>query len=282
MKMSYQDRIDKVRQKIKEADHILIGGGAGLSTSGGLLYGGERFTSNFPDFIKKYKLTDMYSSAFYPFQTEEEKWAYWSRHIKLNRFDTVAFQVYKDLLKIVQDKDYFVITTNGDCQFYKAGFTSERIFSVQGDYAKFQCARACHQKLYDNKDMVLAMVEQQDDCRIPSALVPKCPVCGGRMEPNLRIDQYFVEDEAWHAGSDKYREYLNNVGNKSVVLFELGVGYNTPMIIKTPFEEITTLKQNASLVRINKDYPQASLENKAKTIGFAEDASKVIAALSGI
>jgi NAD-dependent SIR2 family protein deacetylase len=279
MNESYQSKLHNIREAIQKAEVILLGGGAGLSASAGLLYGGERFTANFSDFIARYNLTDMYSSGFYPFKTEEEKWTYWSRHIMINRFDPAPGQVYCDLLRLVQDKMHHVITTNVDAQFEKAGFAKERIFAVQGDYGKLQCARACHQTLYDNEEMVRDMILEQNDCRIPTRLVPECPRCGGVMEPNLRKDMFFVEDETWRQASNRYKQFLTALGRRPVVLLELGVGYNTPTIIKMPFEEITAESSNATLIRINRDYPAISPKNRMKTIVSDEDISKIIAEL---
>lgn len=278
MNASYHDRLQKTRKVIRNAGAILIGGGAGLSTSAGLRYGGERFTSHFADFIARYGMTDMYSAGFYPFRTQEEKWAYWSRHIKANRYDPGPGQVYCDLLRLVEEKTYFVITTNVDAQFDKAGFGHKKIFAVQGDYGRLQCAKACHLTLYDNEEMIRQMVSEQIDCRIPSRLVPECPQCGGFMEPNIRKDSFFVEDDAWHLASRRYQRFVASLGDKPLVLLELGVGYNTPIIIKTPFERITAQHPNAALVRMNIDYPEASRVNRARTIAFARDIGEVIAA----
>lgn len=280
MNVSYHGKLNKVRQAIQNAEAILIGGGAGLSTAAGLSYSGERFASHFSDFISRYGLTDMYSAGFYPFGTQEEKWAYWSRHIKVNRYDPAPSQVYCDLLRLVKEKTYFVITTNVDAQFDKAGFASEKIFAVQGDYGKLQCATPCHQTLYDNEDMIRQMVSGQIDCHIPSHLIPKCPRCGGFMEPNLRKDQSFVEDAAWHRSSGRYLQFVDAFGDKPCVLLELGVGYNTPTIIKIPFERIAAEHPNATLVRMNKDFPEVSPMNQSKTIAFDQDIGEIIAALS--
>jgi NAD-dependent SIR2 family protein deacetylase len=279
MNASYHDKLNSFRQAIQNAESVLIGGGAGLSISAGLVYSGERFSSHFSDFISRYGLTDMYSAGFYPFQTQEEKWAYWSRHIKVNRYDPGPGQVYSDLLRRVKEKTYFVITTNVDAQFEKAGFAHERIFAVQGDYGKLQCAKACHHKLFDNETVIRQMVSEQNDCRIPSRLIPKCPRCSGFMEPNLRKDQFFVEDDAWHRASSRYQYFLDTHCEKPLVLLELGVGYNTPTIIKIPFERITAQHPNATLVRMNKDYPEVSPINQSKTITFAQDIGEIIAAL---
>lgn len=279
MNASYHEKLNNVREAVRNAEAILIGGGAGLSASDGLVYNGERFTSLFTDFISRYGLTDMYSAGFYPFPTQEEKWAYWSRHIKANRYDPEPGQVYDALLRLVGDKICFVITTNADALFEKARFPKKRIFAVQGDYGKRQCATACHQALYDNEDMVRQMVVEQTNCRIPSGLVPKCPRCGGFMEPNLRKDQFFVEDDEWHLASGRYRQFLETIDTHPLVLLELGVGYNTPTIIKHPFERITAQHPNATLVRVNRDYPEVSRINQGKTIAFDQDIAKVVGAL---
>lgn len=279
MNTNYHAELQQARHAIQNAETVLIGGGAGLSASAGLHYSGERFTSHFADFIARYGLTDMYSSGFYPFRTQEEKWAYWSRHIKINRYDPGPGQVYRDLLKLVKEKTYFVITTNVDAQFYKAGFADEQIFAVQGDYGKLQCAKACHQTLYDNEELVRQMVAKQSACRIPSYLIPQCPRCGEFMEPNIRKDQFFVEDAAWHRAGNRYSQFVGALGNRPCVLLELGVGYNTPAIIKVPFERITAQHPNATLIRINRDYPEASAMNQARTIAFDQDITEIIAVL---
>jgi NAD-dependent SIR2 family protein deacetylase len=282
MNASYHAKIQHTREAIRKAETILIGGGAGLSTSAGLCYSGERFTSHFADFIERYGMTDMYSAGFYPFRTQEEKWAYWSRHIKVNRYDPGPSQVYCDLLRLVKGKSYFVITTNVDAQFDKAGFAREKIFAVQGDYGKLQCATACHQTLYANENMVRQMVSEQNDCRIPPHLIPKCPRCGGFMEPNLRKDHFFVEDDAWQLANGNYRQFIAALDSRPLVLLELGVGYNTPTIIKVPFEHITARQPKATLVRMNKDYPEVSPVNQAKTIAFDRDIGAVISAINNL
>ena len=279
MNERYHEKLNNVREAVRNAELILIGGGAGLSASDGLVYDGERFASLFADFISRYGLTDMYSAGFYPFPTQEEKWAYWSRHIKTNRYDPEPGQVYESLLRLVGDKTCFVITTNADALFEKTGFPKKSIFAVQGDYGKRQCAMACHQTLYDNENIVRKMVAEQTDCRIPSELVPRCPRCGGFMEPNLRKDQLFVEDDDWHLASDRYRQFLEALDTRPLVLLELGVGYNTPTIIKHPFERITAQHHNATLVRVNREYPEVSRINLTKTIAFAQDIAEVVKAI---
>lgn len=279
MNASYHDKLNKIRQVIQNAEAILIGGGAGLSNSAGLSYNGERFAFHFSDFISRYGITDMYTAGFYPFRTQEEKWAYWSRHIKVNRYDPAPGQVYLDLLELVREKNHLVITTNVDAQFEKAGFEHEKVFAVQGDYGKLQCAKACHKILYVNENMIRQMVSEQFDCRIPSHLIPKCPRCGGIIEPNLRKDQFFVEDENWHRANRRYLQFVASLDSKPFVLLELGVGYNTPVIIKIPFERIAADHPNATLVRINKDFPEVSSVNHGKTIALAQDIGEIITAL---
>ncbi|WP_407381449.1 SIR2 family NAD-dependent protein deacylase [Methanobrevibacter sp.] len=268
-------RLDKAIEKINDADYVLIGAGAGLSTAAGIEYTGKRFTDNFADFIEKYSMRDMYSSGFYPFKTSEEKWAYWAKHINVNRFSVGETDVYKKLLKLVENKDYFVLTTNVEHQFWINGFEDERIFATQGDYGLFQCSEACHDKLYENEELIKEMVEKTVDCKIPTDLIPKCPVCGEEMETNLRKDNLFVEDEKWHEAKGRYMDFLNKIDSKKVVFLEIGVGFNTPVIIRYPFEQMTHDNPNATLIRLNKDYADAIKENESKTISFDENVEEI-------
>lgn len=268
-------RLDKAKKAIDDADYIVIGAGAGLSAAAGIEYSGKRFTDNFKDFIDKYSMTDMYSSGFYPFKTSEEKWAYWARHIDINRFQVGKTGLYQKLLKLVENKDYFIITTNVEHQFWINGFEDERIFATQGDYGLFQCSEACHDELYYNEEQIKSMLENTVDCKIPSELVPKCPRCGAEMETNLRKDNLFVEDANWHDANGRYKNFLDNVGDAKVVFLELGVGYNTPVIIRYPFEQWTYDNENATLIRLNRDFPGAIKENESKTISFDEDMDEI-------
>jgi len=251
--MITEQTITRCKNLIQESEAILIGAGAGLSAAGGLLYSGKRFTDNFADFIEKYELTDMYSSAFYPYPSPEEKWAFWSRYIKVNRYDPGVLHIYDDLLNIVKNKPHFVVTTNADGQFFKAGFEPEQIFYTQGDYREFQCSQPCHDTLYDNEEMVLAMTEQQSDCRIPTALVPRCPRCGEEMKPHLRADRTFIENEDWHNAQNRYLDFISKFVQKKLLLFELGIGYNTPGIIRFPFEKMAKEAPQTHLIRMNLD-----------------------------
>ena len=275
MKESLQARLARAKALLEGAECILIGGGAGLSAAAGLTYSGERFTTNFADFIDKYGMTDMYSAGFYPFKTQEEKWAYWSRHIDCNRFLPPALPLYKSLFELVKDKEYFVITTNVDHQFYKAGFAPERIFAVQGDYGKIQCAKGCHDRLYDDRSLVRQMVSEQKDCHIPADLVPKCPVCGRDMEVNIRKDMYFVQDADWYRAAERYEAFCEDACQGKTVLLELGVGFNTPTIIRFPFERMTYRGEGVRLIRCNAEYPEPIEENARKTISFDEDMTAV-------
>ena len=245
------ENIQKLYNALQSAEAIVVGAGAGLSTSAGFTYSGERFERHFADFIGKYGFTDMYSAGFYPFPTEEEKWAYWSRHIYYNRYVPTPKPVYDNLLKLLKDKDYFVITTNVDHQFQKAGFDKQRLFYTQGDYGLFQCATPCHQKTYDNEEVVRRMIAEQMDLRIPSELVPKCPVCGGRMEVNLRSDETFVEDEGWHAASERYADFIRRHLHDNILFLDLGSGGNTPIVFKIPFIKWTMQNPNAIYATVN-------------------------------
>lgn len=272
-------RLEQAKGALEHAEYVLIGGGSGLSTAAGLAYDGPRFQTHFGPFIEKYGMTDLYSSGFYPFPTQEEKWAYWAKHIKLNRYDTPATELYRVLLRLVEGKQYFVITTNVDGQFAKAGFPAEKIFATQGDYRFLQCATPCHDRLYDNEVLVHEMEIRTKDCKIPSQLVPKCPVCGGDMEVNLRCDDRFVEDEFWHQARQRYMDFLARTSGRRLVLLELGVGYQTPVIIRFLFEQLTYQNENASLIRLNKGYPDGAEENRSRTISFPEDMMEVLTAL---
>ena len=273
----YYQRLDKSFNIISKADYIIIGAGAGFSTAAGIEYSGKRFEDNFKDYIEKYEFTDMYSSGFYPFKTSEEKWAYWARHVFVNRYNVGKTELYQKLLNLVKNREYFVLTTNVESQFWINGFESQRIFATQGDYGFMQCSRACHDDLYSNEKLVYQWLDETIDFKIPSDLIPKCPVCGEEMDLNLRKDNYFVEDNKWHQMNQNYQKFISKIeSDKNLVLLELGVGFNTPGIIKYPFEQITFNNDNARLIRLNKDYPNAIPENKDKTIGFDENIGEIL------
>ena len=229
----------------------MIGAGAGLSVSAGFTYSGERFEKYFEDFIHEYHIRDMYSGGFYPYSTLEEYWAWWSRHIYYNRYVDAPRPVYPALLEAVKDQDYFVLTTNVDHQFQKAGFEKKRLFYTQGDYGLWQCSRACHQKTYDNEEAVRKMILEQRDRKVPSELIPKCPVCGAPMTMNLRQDDLFVQDEGWYAAAERYHDFIRRHKGMRVLFLELGVGGNTPGIIKYPFWQMTAENPKATYACIN-------------------------------
>ncbi len=272
----YWDNIGKIKSLIDKADAVVIGAGAGLSASAGLHYSGERFQRLFADFIEEYGLRDMYSSAFYNFKTREEYWAYFSRHIHCNRYDNDTNDSYKNLLNLVENKNYFVITTNVDHLFIKSGFSKDRLFYTQGDYGLFQCSKPCHKKTYDNKDIVEQMVKLQKDCKIPTELIPKCPLCGKDMEPNLRKDSAFVEDEGWHKAMNSYDVFLKKNLGGNILFFELGIGYNTPSIIKYPFWQMTYQNSKASYISINLSKDNCPKEIIDKSLCITGDIAEVL------
>ena len=266
---NYSDNIERLKKAIDEADAIVIGAGAGLSTSAGFTYSGERFEKYFFDFAKRFGISDIYSGGFYPFPDDETRWAWWARHIYYNRYIDAPKPVYRDLYELVKDKDYFVITTNVDHQFQKAGFDKKRLFYTQGDYGLFQCVDGHIQKTYDNEEWVMKAMAAEgfvkdeagvfqvpDDkkiaMRIPTELIPKCPDDGSDVTTNLRADDSFVEDEGWHKASARYDEFVRTHNGK-VLYLELGVGYNTPVIIKYPFWQMTAKNPEAVYACLNYD-----------------------------
>ena len=247
----YSGQAARLKKEIETADTVVIGAGAGLSTAAGFVYTGERFHSLFGDFEKKYGFHDMYSGGFYPYETLEEHWAYWSRYTYFNRYADPPKSTYADLLKIIKDKDYFVITTNVDHCFQKAGFDKKRLFYTQGDYGLFQCSEPCCQETFENEDAVRRMMAEQKDMRIPPELVPMCPHCGKPLTMNLRSDDKFVEDAGWHQAAARYENFLRTRISGQILFLELGVGYNTPGIIKYPFWQMTYQNPRAVYACVN-------------------------------
>lgn len=290
-----EKEILKLKDAIAQADTIVIGAGAGLSTSAGFTYTGERFDKHFADFHQKYGFTDMYSGGFYPYKTLEENWAFWSRYIWINRYMDAPKAVYSDLLNLVRDKDYFVLTTNVDHCFKKAGFDKKRLFYTQGDYGLFQCSEPCHQKTYDNQEQVRKMVESQGlnpsraekgfaggKKSIPTDLVPHCPVCGKPMSMNLRADDTFVQDEGWYKAAERYENFIRTrkLDSDGKVLFlELGVGGNTPGIIKYPFWQMTARNPNATYACINFGEAVVPREIADKSICVNADIGEILKAV---
>lgn len=273
---SYSDSIKRLRQELENADAILIGAGAGLSTSAGYTYDGERFHQHFGDFKRRYGIRDMYSGGFYPFETLEEYWAWWSRHIYYNRYDQPQNEVYQTLLKLVQDKNYFVLTTNVDHLFQANGFDKKRLFYTQGDYGLWQCSKACHQKTYENEETVRKMIAEQQDMKIPSELIPYCPVCGAPMTMNLRCDNSFVQDDGWYAANSRYEDFLRRHQGMRILYLELGVGNNTPVIIKYPFWRMTAQNKHAVYACVNLDEAVCLKEIEKQSICIDSDIGKVL------
>lgn len=270
------DDAGRLKEEIETADAILIGAGAGLSASAGFTYSGRRFEEHFPDFIEKYHFNDMYSAGFYPYETLEEYWAYWSRYINLNRYQDAPKPVYENLWNLVRDKDYFVLTTNVDHCFQKSGFDKKRLFYTQGDYGLWQCSKPCHHKTYNNEPTVKKMVLEQHDMRVPSELVPYCPVCGRPMSMNLRADHTFVEDDGWHKAARRYEDFVSHNKGRHILYLELGVGGNTPVIIKYSFWKMTYENPNAVYACVNLSEAVCPDEIKGQSICINRDISDLL------
>ena len=277
---SFSDKISRLADELRSADAVVIGAGAGLSTAAGFTYSGERFSKKFSDFIEKYGFRDMYSGGFYPFPTLEEHWAYWSRYIYINRYSDTENGTYKTLLRLVKDKDYFVLTTNVDHQFQKAGFDKKRLFYTQGDYGLFQCSVPCHNNTYDNEETITEMARRQKNMCIPTELIPVCPKCGKPMSMNLRADDTFVQDEGWYAASGRYSDFLRRHKGLHILFLELGVGFNTPAIIKYPFMQMTAENSNAVYACINLGECFCPDEISYRSVCIDGDIHKVLTELS--
>ena len=276
---SCSERLERLKTALQDCDAVVIGAGSGLSTSAGMIYDGARFQQYFSDFAKKYGIQDMYTGGFYPFESQETYWAYWSRYVWVNRYMDAPKPVYQNLLKLVAEKDYFVITTNVDHCFQKTGFDPKRLFDTQGDYGLFQCSIPCCQKTYDNETVIRQMVERQENMRIPTELVPHCPVCGKPMTMNLRCDHTFVEDEGWHRAAERYENFLRTREGQKILFLELGVGYNTPGIIKYPFWQMTGQNPRAVYVCINSGEADVPKEIAARSVCIRADIGSVLTQL---
>ena len=277
---SCSEPLERLKAVLQDCDAVVIGAGSGLSTAAGFTYTGERFEQHFSDFAQKYGIRDMYSGGFYPFATPEEHWAYWSRYIYINRYQDAPKPVYEDLLNLVRDKDYFVITTNVDHCFQKAGFDKKRFFYTQGDYGLFQCSEPCCQETFENETVIREMMERQEDMKIPTELLPVCPRCGKPMTMNLRSDNKFVEDEGWHRAAERYENFLRTREGQKILFLELGVGYNTPVIIKYPFWKMTAKNPNATYVCINQGQAVCPQEIERQAICIDADIGSALRELS--
>lgn len=276
---SCSGQISRLQGAIDSADAIVIGAGAGLSTSAGFVYTGERFRKYFSDFEEKYGFHDMYSGGFYPYETLEEHWAYWSRYIYVNRYMDAPKPLYQELLGLVKGKDYFVITTNVDHCFQKAGFDKKRLFYTQGDYGLFQCSVPCHIDTYENEKIIRRMVDEQRDMKIPTELIPKCPKCGKPLTMNLRSDDKFVEDKGWHLAAEQYENFLWTRKNMRILFLELGVGYNTPAIIKYPFWQMTAKNSQAVYACVNYGEAVCPKEIEQQSICIDGDIGEILKCL---
>ena len=277
---SCSEQMERLKAALQDCDAVVIGAGSGLSTAAGFTYTGERFEQHFSDFARKYGIQDMYSGGFYPFPTQEELWAYWSRYIYINRYQDAPKPVYETLLKLVADKDYFVITTNVDHCFQKAGFDKKRLFYTQGDYGLFQCSEPCCQETFDNEAAIREMVRLQEDMKIPTELLPVCPHCGKPLTMNLRSDNKFVEDEGWHRAAERYENFLRTREGQEILFLELGVGYNTPVIIKYPFWQMTAKNPKAIYACINQGQAVCPQEIERQSVCINADIGQVLQSLS--
>lgn len=291
-------KITALRQKLEQAETVIIGAGAGLSTAAGFVYSGERFYTYFRDFSLKYHFKDMYAGGFYPYKTLNEHWAYWSRYIYINRYMNPPKPLYQDLFDLIKDKDYFVITTNVDHCFQRAGFDKNRLYYTQGDFGLFQCSEPCHEKTYDNEETICEMVKAQGwqigadnrlylpdgvtaQMAVPDELIPRCPKCGKPMSMNLRTDDTFVQDEGWYQAAERYKQFLKKHKSTATLFLELGVGYNTPAIIKYSFWNMVHDWSNAAYACLNMGEAYAPEEIKHKSICVNDDINTVISVLKG-
>lgn len=291
--------IGRLAKALRDCESVVVGAGAGLSTAAGLTYTGERFERYFADFATGYRFRDMYSGGFYPYATPEEHWAYWSRYIWINRYAPIPKDTYATLRKLVEGTDHFVITTNVDHCFQRVGFGKQRLFYTQGDYGLFQCSKPCCQETWDNHDAVRAMVEAQgyvidEDgalvipdgavpaMTVPSELVPTCPRCGCPATMNLRADDTFVEDAGWHEAAARYGEFLRSrtQDGQRVLFLELGIGGNTPVIIKYPFWQMTNGNPNATYACVNLHEALAPRGIEDRSICISADIDEVLCELA--
>lgn len=277
----FSAQTNRLKSALDAAEAVLIGGGAGLSAAAGFTYSGRRFSEHFSDFAEKYGFDDMYSGGFYPYETPEEHWAYWSRYIFVNRYCDPPKPVYRELFELVKDKDYFVLTTNVDHCFQKSGFDKSRLFYTQGDYGLLQCSTPCRAATYDNEQIIRRMVAEQADMKIPSALVPRCPVCGKPMTVNLRSDDKFVQDAGWESACERYEWFVEAHKGKRVLYLELGVGGNTPVIIKLPFWRFTYGDPQAVYACVNRGEAYCPPQIEDRSICINGDIAEVLTVLRG-
>ncbi len=273
---SYQNEIERLRSAFEKADAVIVGSGSGLSASAGYDFGGERLKRHFSDFVEKYGMTDMYTGCFADFESNEERWAYWSRWAWINRYEPIPKDTHKKLLELLSPKDYFVLTTNIDHTFQRADFPKEKLCYTQGDFGLFQCSKPCHNATYDNYEILKKMVVKEQNMRIPPELIPHCPKCGREMDFNLFWDDTFVRDEGWHTAHDRYEEYLSQHTSDNVLYLELGVGFNSPGVIKFPFWNMAAQNPHAVFASVNLTSPCYPAALKERSIVISADIDSVI------
>lgn len=275
----YEEEILKLKDAFEAADAVVIGAGAGLSTAAGLDFAGKRLQKYFGDFVEKYGITDMYTGCFAPFESREERWAYWSRWAWINRFMEIPNDTLNNLLELLENKDYFVLTTNIDHTFIRAGFPKEKQCYTQGDFGLFQCSVPCHDETYDNYEILKEMIEQEHDMKIPEELIPHCPKCGKEMDFNLFWDNTFVRDKGWHIAYNRYIDYMKKHMSGKILFLELGVGFNSPGVIKFPFWKMTLDNPEAIFASVNLDQPSYPKQLEERSIVISADIDKVISDL---
>ncbi|MGN1042344.1 MAG: Sir2 silent information regulator family NAD-dependent deacetylase [Christensenellales bacterium] len=276
---NYENEVRKLKDALADADAVIVGAGAGLSSSAGYNFDGERLQKYFGDFVAKYGMTDMYSGCFAPFESREERWAYWSCWAWINRYEPIPKDTHKKLLFLLEGKDYFVLTTNIDHTFQRSGFPKERLCYTQGDFGLFQCSAPCHSNTYDNKDVLQKMMAQQKNMRVPSELIPHCPHCGREMDFNLFWDNTFVRDEGWHIAHNRYTNYIENHSKGKILYLELGVGFNSPGVIKIPFWNMATKNERAIFASINLTLPCYPEALRDRSIVLQSDIDNTLADL---
>ncbi|MGN0267042.1 MAG: SIR2 family NAD-dependent protein deacylase [Lachnospiraceae bacterium] len=275
----YESEINKLKDQIRKADAVIVGAGSGLSTSAGYDFGGERLKKHFGDFVEKYGMTNMYTGCFANFASREERWAYWSRWAWINRYEPIPKDTHKKLLQLLAGKDYFVLTTNIDHTFQRSGFPKERLCYTQGDFGLFQCSKPCHTDTYDNKEVLQQMQAQEQNMRIPTELIPLCPRCGAEMDFNLFWDDTFVRDKGWHIAHNRYIYYLEQHQKGKILYLELGVGFNSPGVIKMPFWNMAAQNPDSVFASVNLTLPCYPLTLQKRSIVLQADIDRVISDL---
>lgn len=276
---TYDAELKRLGSAFRAADAVIVGAGSGLSTSAGYNFGGERLKKHFGDFVEKYGIRDMYSGCFANFESNEERWAYWSRWAWINRYEPIPKDTHQKLLRLLQGKDYFVLTTNIDHTFQGAGFSKDRLCYTQGDFGLFQCSKPCHAVTYDNQEVLRQMVTQENNMRVPTELIPHCPKCGAEMDFNLFWDDTFVRDEGWHIAHERYTKYLQEHQTEKILYLELGVGFTSPGVIKIPFWNMVMQNPDAVFASVNLTLPCYPETIGSRSIVIQEDIDKVISDL---